>query len=82
MREDAAIGIFISLESIKKTMMIEAANAGGHNAGVDRKYAKIQLYTVEELLMGAKRAEIPGYQTTFACAKPAESENGNQLNLL
>lgn len=81
-REKAAIGILISLKPIKKTMFTEAASAGKYDAGLHRTFDKIQLYTIEELLTGAKRPDVPMYQTTFKKNKSADNGENGQLDLL
>jgi site-specific DNA-methyltransferase (adenine-specific) len=80
-RENAAIGILISLEPIKDTMYAEAATAGFYDAGIGRLFPKIQLYSVEELLTGAKRVDVPRDQTTFKRAKAADGNTVDQLDL-
>lgn len=74
-REDAAIGVLITLEDPTKDMQQEAARAGFyHSPGWNQNYPKIQIVTVAELLHGAtlkippalppaKQAEKVGPQT-------------------
>lgn len=61
-REKAVIGVFISLNEPTRPMREEAASAGFYFAGeVDQKrYPRIQLLTVEQLLNG-KQVAYPSY---------------------
>jgi len=56
-REDAEMGLFITLELPTKPMMSEAASHGFYDDGVDQ-YQKIQIVTVRELLDG-KIPDLP-----------------------
>jgi hypothetical protein len=51
-RESAAIGVLISMESPTRPMRAEAADAGSYAGAWDKKYPRLQLLTVEELLDG------------------------------
>jgi site-specific DNA-methyltransferase (adenine-specific) len=51
-REKAAIGVFISMHSPTKEMRKEAASAGFYESPFKTKHPKIQLLTIEELLVG------------------------------
>jgi hypothetical protein len=57
-REKAAIGVLISMESPTKPMRVEAADAGSYEGAWEKKYPRLQLLTVEELLDG-RRVEMP-----------------------
>ena len=61
-REDATIGVFISLNEPTKPMREEAASAGFYqsNEAVDNIYPRIQLLTIEDLLNG-RQVEYPSY---------------------
>jgi DNA modification methylase len=54
--EEAALGVFITLEPPTKPMVKEAASAGFYHPPHDpeQKYPKIQILTIEELLEGAR----------------------------
>jgi DNA modification methylase len=51
-REGAAIGVLLSLEPATKPMRTEAADAGLYSGAWDKKYPRLQLLTVGELLDG------------------------------
>jgi len=55
-REEASLGVFITLEPPTKPMVKEAASAGFYHPPHDpeQKYPKIQILTIEELLEGAR----------------------------
>lgn len=57
-REQAAIGVLISIEPPTHPMRSEAAGAGFYEAPWAQKYAKLQLLTIADLLSG-KRIEMP-----------------------
>lgn len=58
-REKAAIGVLISMEDPTKPMQTEAVTAGFYESPMwDRKYPKIQLITVADLLAG-KKIDMP-----------------------
>ena len=83
-RENAAIGVLISMEEPTKPMKTEAATAGFYESKIwGKKYPRIQLLTIQELLDGKKIDMPPIRQTgaTFKKAKKHEVEQGEQLNL-
>ncbi len=58
-REDAQIGVLICTEAPTKPMRKEAAEAGFYKpAGLEDRYPRIQILTIEELLAG-KAVEYP-----------------------
>ena len=59
-RERAEIGLFITLREPTRPMITEAAAAGFYTPEhyPDRRYPRVQILTIEELLSG-KRAEYP-----------------------
>ena len=57
-RENAAIGVFISMQKPTKAMKTEAATAGFYESPWGTKHATMQLLTVEELLAG-KQPDFP-----------------------
>ena len=63
-RENAAIGVFITLEAPTQPMRKEALSAGSyHSLGWNKKYPTIQILTVIELLKGAEIQMPPQYGT-------------------
>lgn len=74
-RENAAMGILITLEKPTKDMIKEAVSAGyfkylGHN-----DYPKIQIVTIAELLEG-KMPELPPSSVTFKRAERIKKTSG------
>lgn len=57
-REDAAIGVLISMEPPTRPMREEAASAGLYEGAWGQRYPRLQLLTVDDLLSG-KRIEMP-----------------------
>src|SRR5207244_117069 len=62
-REDAAIGVFITLEPATKDMRKEAADAGFWQTKTlaGTKHPRLQILTIEELLAG-KKIDMPAQQ--------------------
>ncbi len=75
-REGAAIGVLISLEPATKPMLTEAAAAGFYESkGWGQNYPKLQVLTVEGLLHGTQRLEMP--PQTAITFKQAPKESGS-----
>ncbi len=83
-REKAAIGVLISMQEATSPMKTEAVTAGFYESALwGRKYPKIQLFTVAELLAG-KKVEMPPIrqvQATFKKAPKATEKQGEQPEL-
>lgn len=80
-REEAAIGVFITLEPPTPEMRKEAVSAGFyHSPGWGRNYSKIQILSIVELLHGAK-IEMPAAWGTFKQAQRAASGGPEQPEL-
>jgi site-specific DNA-methyltransferase (adenine-specific) len=83
-REKAAIGILISMEHPTKPMLTEAVTAGFYESALwGKKYPKIQLLTVDELLDG-KKIEMPPIKqvsVTFKTAPKATKKKSKQYEL-
>ncbi len=56
-REDAAIGIFLTLKEPTREMVKEATSAGFYETG-GRKFLKIQILTAEQVIKG-ERPQVP-----------------------
>ena len=83
-RENAAIGLFITLEKPTRPMLEEAATAGFYEAEeLGKKYPRLQVLTVEELLDG-KQAQYPrgAGRLTFQRAKRRGKKRREQPSLL
>lgn len=82
-RENAQIGVLITLDEPTKPMLKEAASAGFYTspAFADRKYPRLQILTIEEMLEG-KSIEYPRLlETTFKQAPRAKGKAAENLNL-
>lgn len=72
-REDAALGVFVTLQEPSRPMREEAASAGFYDSpSWNRRYPKIQILTIKELLEGAG-VKMPPQHGTFKQAKVAGS---------
>lgn len=83
-REDAAIGVMITLEEPTQQMSTEAASSGFFKSEVwAKEYPRLQILTVEELLSGKEVQYPPSQQVnaTFKKAPKVETESGEQTGL-
>jgi len=81
-REKAAIGTLISMDESTKPMNTEAATVGFYESKVwGRKYPRLQLLTVAELLAG-KRIDMPPIKQVSATFKKAERFKGKKAEQL
>lgn len=72
-REDAAIGIFLTLKEPTREMIKEAASAGFYETG-GKKFLRIQILTAEQIIDGA-RPQVPfGFTESLKSAR-RETEN-------
>jgi site-specific DNA-methyltransferase (adenine-specific) len=77
-RENAAMGVFITLEEPSKPMRLEATTAGYYRSpGWQQDYPKIQILTVQELLDGAT-VKMPPSATTFKQAEKMQQADNKQ----
>src|SRR5258708_2431483 len=80
-REQAAIGVFISLEPPSKDMITEALKAGFyHSPGWNKDYPRIQILTIEELLHSAE-VKMPPQFGTFKQAQRVQQGGAEQGEL-
>ncbi|MBI5651879.1 MAG: restriction endonuclease [Chloroflexi bacterium] len=80
-REDAAIGIFITLEPATREMQKEAVAAGFyHSALVQRDFPKLQILTIEELLNDAE-PKLPIVRGTFKQAERVKDASAKQKKM-
>jgi hypothetical protein len=82
-REKAEIGVMITLEEPSKPMLKEAASAGFYTspAYADRKFPRLQVLTIEEMLAG-KSIEFPRLrEVTFKQAPKARAKAAENLTL-
>lgn len=83
-REQAQIGIFITLEEPTREMVTEAASAGFYHSEIwNRDYPRLQMLSVEELLNGAepKLPPTPENATAFKKAEKVEKSGPKQGTL-
>src|SRR5712692_751005 len=80
-RENAAIGVFITLEPPSRDMITEAVSAGSyHSPGWNSDYPKIQILSIADLLRGAK-VQMPIQYGTFKQARRVREVEGEQPEL-
>ena len=77
-RENAVLGLFITLENPTREMRREAAAAGFYHSDIwQRDFPKIQLLTIRELLEG-REFEIPAHPSMYQPAQRTQSPEGFQ----
>ncbi len=84
-REKAEMGVFLTLEPPSREMLTEAAAAGFYTSPWG-KHPRLQIFTIEELLIQGKRVDMPPQEMvsrTFRRAERAQAQNTTeQLSLL
>ncbi len=82
-REQAAIGVFVTLETPSKEMDREAATAGFyHSPGWNTDYPKIQILTIEQLLHGAEIKMPPAFGTFKDAPRVKSGQSNEQTSFL
>jgi len=81
-REQAEIGVLITLEEPSKPMLKEAASAGFYKSpAFDQTFPRIQILTIEQMLAG-KAIDFPRLlETTFKQAPKAKAKAAENLTL-
>ncbi len=82
-RENAQIGVFITLKESTKPMKVEAVSSGYYKSPLGHNYPKIQILTVKELLEGKRirrPSEATGIDATFRKAE-RHKEEGKQKEM-
>ncbi len=80
-RENAALGLLVTLESPTRDMEKEAITAGFyHSPGWNRDFPRLQILTIEALLNGAA-PQLPPTQLTFKQAQKASESEATQGTL-
>ncbi len=76
-REDAEIGVLLTLCPPTKPMRAEAANAGFYESPWGTKHPRLQIITIEELL-GGKGIDYPPSQTNVTHRRAARKVKGEK----
>jgi site-specific DNA-methyltransferase (adenine-specific) len=81
-REKAQIGVFLCFEEPTKPMLREAAETGLYKSTDGTTYPKLQILTIDQILMGAQ-PEYPLYRrdATFKKAPRSRPEAATNLTL-
>jgi site-specific DNA-methyltransferase (adenine-specific) len=80
-RDDAAIGVYLTLEPPTKPMLEESTGKGFyHSPGWNKDYPRIQILTVEDLLAG-KTVQLPPNLQTYKQGERVNSSLKNQQPL-
>lgn len=75
-REKASLGLFVTLAEPSKPMMKEAISLGFYDSPLGKKYQKLQILTIENLLSGMQRAEYPDLAMGANTFKKAKIDQG------
>ncbi len=67
-RENAAIGVFITLEPPTRDMTTEAVSAGFYESPLWGRFPRLQILTIDDLLAG-KTVQMPRHDITFKQAE-------------
>jgi DNA modification methylase len=75
-RENAAIGLLVSLSEPTKPMVVEATKAGYYESPqTKRNFPRLQILTVEQLLEGKARPAYPNIESGGVTFKKAKAES-------
>ncbi len=78
-REQAALGIFITLEEPSRDMLTEALSAGFYKSlGWNKDYPRIQILTINDLLFGKTGAQMPSQLGTLKQTQRVRQEEAEQ----
>jgi len=81
-RENAAIGLFVTLEEPTREMVKEASTAGFyHSPGWGKDYPKIQILSIADLLAGAEVKRPPEAITFKQAKRQGSNQKGDQADL-
>jgi site-specific DNA-methyltransferase (adenine-specific) len=81
-RENAVLGVLITLEKPSRVMLAEAKKAGQYRHDMmGQSYNKISIVTIQEIVEQHKRLEIPMSLEVVAAAKRAVEDKQIELNL-
>jgi site-specific DNA-methyltransferase (adenine-specific) len=75
-RENGAIGVLITLEAPSQPMVTEAAAAGFYTSPNWGSFPRLQILTIDGLLHGRQRLEMPPQQQTAVTFRQAPKEKG------
>jgi site-specific DNA-methyltransferase (adenine-specific) len=81
-REKAEIALLISLQDPSRGMIKDAATAGFYESQNGRKFARVQLLTIADLLSGKARAEHPDVAPNLNFKKAAKEKAGEMQGSL
>lgn len=81
-REKAEIALFISLEPPTPAMVKDATSAGFYESTHGKKYARVQLLTIDGLLDAKQRAEHPDYEPDLNFKKAKAESDAEQQTLI
>jgi site-specific DNA-methyltransferase (adenine-specific) len=80
-REGAEIALFVTLEQPTRGMAADAASAGFYESPNRKKFARVQLLTIDGLLSKRQRAEHPDYKPDLNFKKSKREASARQGGL-
>ncbi len=81
-REKAEIALFISMDKPTSAMVKDAASVGFYESRAGKKFACVQLLTIEGLLDNTQRAEHPDYEPDLNFKKAKAESDSEQQTLI
>lgn len=81
-RENAQIGIFITLETPSRDMLTEAVTAGSYHSDIwNKDFPRVQILSIEDLLNGSEVKLPPSSSGAFKQAERSEKDGPKQGEL-
>jgi len=74
--------LFISLEEPTPAMVKDAASVGFYESVAGKKFARVQLLTIDGLLDNTQRAEHPDYEPDLNFKKAKAETDAEQQSLI
>jgi len=81
-REKAELALFISLDQPTPAMVKDAASVGFYTSVAGKKFARVQLLTIDGLLNETQRAEHPDYEPDLNFKKAKAESDAEQQPLI
>ena len=81
-REKAEMGLFLCLESATKPMQMEADSQGFYHSPLGKDYPKIQIFTIEQLVVEGRKPDIPPWIAPVDTPPTAKKAEGKTIKML
>jgi DNA modification methylase len=81
-REKAEMGVFLCLESATKPMQMEADSQGFYHSPLGKDYPKIQIFTIEQVVVEGRKPDIPPWIAPVDTPPTAKKVEGKTIKML